>query len=89
MKGGTDALRALHPAGPKSDAQAAVTVALDLLGGINVTERTVRGASQPHAVVLKPESWPLSLGEELADASELKALLAPLANGTRWHRRRR
>ena len=28
-------------------------------------------------VVLKPESWPVWLGEELADASELKAPLAP------------
>jgi putative SOS response-associated peptidase YedK len=28
-------------------------------------------------VVLKPETWPIWLGEESADASELKALLAP------------
>jgi putative SOS response-associated peptidase YedK len=32
-------------------------------------------------VVLKPESWPVWLGEELADASELKALLAPFSLG--------
>jgi putative SOS response-associated peptidase YedK len=29
-------------------------------------------------VVLKPEAWPVWLGEEPADASRLKALLAPL-----------
>jgi putative SOS response-associated peptidase YedK len=29
-------------------------------------------------VVLRPESWPVWLGEEPADASELKALLAPI-----------
>jgi putative SOS response-associated peptidase YedK len=28
-------------------------------------------------VVLKPETWPVWLGEEPADASSLKALLAP------------
>jgi putative SOS response-associated peptidase YedK len=28
-------------------------------------------------VVLKPEAWPVWLGEEQADASDLKALLAP------------
>jgi putative SOS response-associated peptidase YedK len=28
-------------------------------------------------VVLKPESWPVWLGEEAAGSSELKALLAP------------
>jgi putative SOS response-associated peptidase YedK len=28
-------------------------------------------------VVLKPETWPVSLGEEPADASSLKAMLAP------------
>jgi putative SOS response-associated peptidase YedK len=28
-------------------------------------------------VILKPESWPAWLGEEPADATELKALLAP------------
>ena len=28
-------------------------------------------------VVLKPESWPVWLGEEAADARHLKALLAP------------
>ena len=28
-------------------------------------------------VVLKPETWPVWLGEEVADASALKALLAP------------
>jgi putative SOS response-associated peptidase YedK len=28
-------------------------------------------------VVLKPEAWPVWLGEEPANASELKALLAP------------
>jgi putative SOS response-associated peptidase YedK len=28
-------------------------------------------------VVLKPEAWPVWLGEEQADASALKALLAP------------
>jgi len=31
-------------------------------------------------VVLKPGAWPVWLGEESADASELKALLAPLAS---------
>jgi putative SOS response-associated peptidase YedK len=30
-------------------------------------------------VVLKPEAWPVWLGEESADASALKALLAPFA----------
>jgi putative SOS response-associated peptidase YedK len=29
-------------------------------------------------VVLKPEAWPVWLGEEPADQSALKALLAPL-----------
>jgi putative SOS response-associated peptidase YedK len=29
-------------------------------------------------VVLKPEAWPVWLGEEPADASELKTLLAPV-----------
>ena len=28
-------------------------------------------------VVLKPEAWPVWLGEERADASALKAMLAP------------
>jgi putative SOS response-associated peptidase YedK len=31
-------------------------------------------------VVLKPGAWPVWLGEEPADASELKALLAPFVS---------
>jgi putative SOS response-associated peptidase YedK len=41
------------------------------------TERALRRASQPHAVVLKPAPWPAWLGEETADLPHLKALLAP------------
>jgi len=32
-------------------------------------------------VVLKPKAWPVWLGEEPADASTLKALLAPFPSG--------
>jgi putative SOS response-associated peptidase YedK len=40
-------------------------------------ERTVRRAPQPMPVVLKPQAWPLWLGEQPAEVPQLKALLAP------------
>jgi putative SOS response-associated peptidase YedK len=38
---------------------------------------TIRGLRSTMPVVLKPERWPVWLGEEPADASQLKSLLAP------------
>jgi len=36
------------------------------------------GGVQPKARVLKPEAWPVWLGEQPADPPQLKALLAPM-----------
>jgi len=41
------------------------------------TERAVAALHNRMPVVLKPEAWPVWLGEERAAASALKALLAP------------
>ena len=38
----------------------------------------MRGADNRMPVVLKPEAWPVWLGEDPADASSLKAPLGPL-----------
>jgi putative SOS response-associated peptidase YedK len=40
-------------------------------------ERAMRGAAQSDDYVLGGEAWPVWLGEEPADARQLKAVLAP------------
>jgi putative SOS response-associated peptidase YedK len=41
------------------------------------SRRIMCRASQTHAVVLKPDMWPVWVGETPADVPQLKALLTP------------